>query len=142
MRKGNKLGLVFVAVLALAILAGLQIPTVFGAPLAQHIRVSTFCYRSDNDRLTLGAGFTIPASRSFWAITASTTRTSDTSMAIKNGRYLWQELLLYNAGSNTIVIKNSANTDFGAADVTLGGTDMLRCIWNGSDWIRQFVADN
>lgn len=53
------------------------------------------------------------------------------------------EVLLKNVNeSDTITIKDGANTDLGGSDVTLGATDWTMLYWNGSDWDRLFTTDN
>ncbi|MFH1719076.1 MAG: hypothetical protein ABIF19_17110 [Planctomycetota bacterium] len=92
----------------------------------------------------LATTFTIPATTAsaLW-LSSATTVTSDTTDAIADGRLDGQILLLKNINaSDSIVIKNSANTDLGSGDVTLGATDQIMLVWDGTLWSKLFVADN
>lgn len=85
---------------------------------------------------SLGAAFTITPTSGYHTLTASAARTSSTTQAIKDGAREGQVLILEGTSdTNTITIKNSANTKLNA-DCTLGAQDVLLLIWNGSDWVE------
>jgi hypothetical protein len=85
---------------------------------------------------------TLPVSAPLYSVATDQTLTTDTTTAVADGQYPYQMVTYYNRGSQNLVIKNSANTDLGSGDVTLGGTDILTLLWNGTTWIKAYTADN
>lgn len=91
---------------------------------------------------TLTNTFTLSANPAYIWASSTAAVTSDTTTAIVDGQYQGQLLLIKNDGSFNVIVKNSANTDLGTADVTLGATDEMLVVWDGADWNKLFVADN
>jgi len=93
----------------------------------------------------IGAGFTLTASTlktPFITLSASAARTSDTSTAIADGTNTGQCIvLLGTSDSNTITIKDNANTAL-AGDCILGLNDTLTLIFNGSVWCEISRSNN
>ena len=84
----------------------------------------------------LVAGFTFIPTSSYHTLSATAARDSDTSTAIKNGLFDGQILVLEGTSdTNTITIKNSANTVLGS-DAVLGINDVLVLVWNSINWIE------
>ena len=84
----------------------------------------------------LVAGFTLTPTSSYHTLSATAARDSNTSTAIKNGSFIGQILVLEGTSdTNTITIKNSANTVLGS-DAVLGANDILVLVWNDTDWIE------
>lgn len=101
------------------------------------IRVGTdYDLISNVTRQSLAAGFTITPDSHDIEIYSSSGVTSDTTTAIKDGRN-GQTIVLTNTGSNTIKIKDNANTLI-SEDITLSTNDTLSLRWSEtlSAWIQ------
>lgn len=90
----------------------------------------------------LGNSFSLSVDAAFHNVTATTAVMSSTATAITDGTYTWQRVLLRNGGSYNITVSDSANTDLGGANVTLGPADYLDLLWTGTDWERVSNTDN
>lgn len=87
---------------------------------------------------TLGAGFTLTASRDVLYVDATANRTSSATTAINDGTFDRQVFLIVNAdsGAETITISNGANTDLGAnCTLNPGGTLQVMWLQSRSDWV-------
>lgn len=91
---------------------------------------------------TPGAGETLPlpsfnGPRATLFVTLAASRTTDTTLAIEAGQFDGQELVVCVRSANTLTIKDSAGTAFGA-DLEVTSAQAARLIWDavGEVWRR------
>lgn len=90
----------------------------------------------------VSAGFSLQPYSEYLVVSSSASRTSSTTMAITNGTYVGQRILIEGTdNTNTIIIKDTANTQL-AGDATLGIYDTLLVVWNGIYWIEISRSNN
>ncbi len=88
------------------------------------------------------AGFTLVPASGYVVLSAGSAVTSSATTAIANGAVAGQQLILQGtSNTNTVTIKNSANTAL-SADCVLGTHDTLSMVWDGSDWVETARSNN
>jgi cytoskeletal protein CcmA (bactofilin family) len=92
--------------------------------------------------LTVCEGCPITSTATYMQITAAGAVTTSTTTAVVSGTYTGEVLWLVNVGAQNIIVDDGGNTDLGGSNITLGGTDVLALIWNGTDWLRLWNTDN
>ena len=89
-------------------------------------------------------GFTITPVSAYMVITSAAAVSSSTTAAITTtGMGTGQQVIIRNGNaSDAIILDGTGGTVECKADVTLGASDIIALIYNGTDWNCLFVRDN
>jgi hypothetical protein len=99
-------------------------------------------YTLDEETKDLSTGSTLTPTKSNVKMTASGSITLNTTTPISNGTTAGQVLILRGSdNTNTITINDSGNVNL-SGDITLGDSDILMLLWNGTQWIQVSYSNN
>lgn len=99
------------------------------------VDVGTWLNLSLQSTIAITEGDTITPTGTYQVITSSIACTTSTSTAIANGGETGDVLILRNGNAaNAIVVDGTGANVECKANVSLGASDALMLIWNGSDW--------
>ena len=101
-----------------------------------------FVGATEQSAVVVTEGSTITPTGTYQPLTSSGAVTTSTSIAIADGSFVGQLLILVNEnGSDEITIDNGGNTHL-SADIVLGNDDTLMLLWDGADWLEIGGANN
>lgn len=85
--------------------------------------------------VTPNTGFTLSPDSGYIVIGSSGAISADGSMAISNGSFFGQLLIIQMVGAGTVTIPDNANTAM-AGDFTMNTEDTLMLLWDNSNWVE------
>lgn len=95
------------------------------------------------DSATLSLYQSLSPTTSYMKLLAQSSLTLDTVNAIVNGVYKGQVLVLEGSdNSNTLTMRNNANTNLNSQTIVLGRRDRLMLIWDGNNWVQISFSNN
>lgn len=115
--------------------AGITVGTYVGA-LSFYGAISSTVAITNAQVIPYTGRLVIPVTVADGGVGGSIAGTLSATDSISDGTYLGQILYLVNvdADTDTLVIKDAANTELGAADITLGPQDSVTLYWDGTVW--------
>lgn len=93
---------------------------------------------------SLVADLPITPTGTYLPLTSAAAVTCSTTLCVVSGTVAGELLILENQNaSDAIIIDGTgANVECGSSDITLGATDNLTLLWNGTDWLCISNRDN
>ena len=119
----------------ITVTAGVTVGTYVGA-LSFYGAISSTVAITNAQVIPYTGKLIIPVTVADGGVGGSIAGTLNSTDSISDGTYLGEILYIVNvdADTDTLVIKDAANTELGASDLTLGPQDSCTLYWDGSVW--------